>query len=166
MKRRYTLNWEDQARSNQIEKWKFEVVNFSRETSWIIFNRDYDRIIFRNETVNLVSHVFLFCLFVFFKNGILPCKALVMVGESALNDVDEEVHDNTGNERNEARGSTSNRRCGSNRTVGRAKIVTSLRILEQPTDVVRMAHDATHAPFRFPICVASPWRKFFSDELW
>ena len=25
----------------------------------IIFNQDYDRIIFRNETVNLVSHVFI-----------------------------------------------------------------------------------------------------------
>ena len=65
----------------------------------IIFNHDYDRIIFRNETVNLVSHDGHSYLHVILTNGIPPCKALVMAGESATNDVDEEVYDNDGNER-------------------------------------------------------------------
>ena len=69
----------------------------------IIFNHDYDRIIFRNETVNLVSHDCHSYLHVILTNGIPPCKALVMAGENATNDVDEEVYDNDGNERNEAR---------------------------------------------------------------
>ena len=69
----------------------------------IIFNHDYDRIIFRNETVNLVSHDCHSCLHVILTSGVPPCKALVMAGENATNDVDQEVHDNNGNERNEAR---------------------------------------------------------------
>ena len=69
----------------------------------IIFNHDYDRIIFRNETVNLVSHDCHSYLHVILTNGIPPCKALVMAGENATNDVDEEVYDSDGNERNEAR---------------------------------------------------------------
>ena len=36
-------------------------------------------------------------------NGILPSKVLVIAGESATNDVNEEVYDNDGNERNEVR---------------------------------------------------------------
>ena len=41
-----------------------------------------------------------------------------------------------------------------------AKAARSLRILEPPTDAVRMAHNATHVPFRdwCPICVASRGR--------
>ena len=61
----------------------------------IIFNHDYDRTIFRNETVNLVSHdchSYLHTL----TNGISPRKAMVMAGENAANDVDEEVHGNDG----------------------------------------------------------------------
>ena len=46
----------------------------------IIFNHDYDRIIFRNETVNLISHDCHSYLHVILTNGILPCKALVMTG--------------------------------------------------------------------------------------
>ena len=49
----------------------------------IIFNHDYDRIIFRNETVNLVSHDCHYYLHVILTNGILPCKVLVMAGENA-----------------------------------------------------------------------------------
>ena len=60
----------------------------------IIFNHDYDRIIFRNETVNLVSHDCHSYLHVVLTNGIPPCKTLVMAGENATNDVDEEVYDN------------------------------------------------------------------------
>ena len=69
----------------------------------IIFNHDYNRIIFRNETVNLVSHDCHSYLHVILTNGIPPCKTLVMAGESATHDVDEEVYHNDGNERNEAR---------------------------------------------------------------
>ena len=68
----------------------------------IIFNHDYDRIIFRNETVNLGSHDCHSYLQITLANGIPPRKALVMAGESATNDVDEEVHDNDGAERREA----------------------------------------------------------------
>ena len=69
----------------------------------IIFNHDYDRIIFRNETVNLVSHDCHSYLHVILTNGIPPCKALVMAGENATNDVDEEVYGNDGAERHEAK---------------------------------------------------------------
>ena len=64
----------------------------------IIFNHDYARIIFRNETVNLVSHDCHSNLHIILTNGIPPCKALVMAGESATNEGDEEVDDGDGNE--------------------------------------------------------------------
>ena len=44
----------------------------------IIFNNDYDRIVFRNETVNLVSHDCHSNLHVTLTNGIPPRRALVM----------------------------------------------------------------------------------------
>ena len=47
----------------------------------IIFNHDYDRIIFRNETVNLISHDCHSYLHIILTNGVPPCKALVMAGE-------------------------------------------------------------------------------------
>ena len=53
----------------------------------IIFNR----IIFRTETVNLVSHDCHSYLHITLTNGIPSRKALVMAGENATNDVDEEV---------------------------------------------------------------------------
>ena len=68
----------------------------------IIFNHDYDRIIFRNETVNLVSHDCHSYLHITLTNGVPPRRALVMAGESAANDVDEEVYGNDGAERHEA----------------------------------------------------------------
>ena len=52
----------------------------------IIFNHYWDRIIFRNDTVNLVSHDCHSFL------HITLTKAMVMVGENATNDVDEEVY--------------------------------------------------------------------------
>ena len=131
----------------------------------IIFNHDYDRIIFRNETVNLVSHDCHSYLHVILTNGIPLCKALVMAGES---DVDEEVYDNGGDERNEAReASAGDRRAiadedqaGQLDISGEAKTARSLRTPEPPTDAARMAHNATHVPFRdwCPICVASRGR--------
>ena len=68
----------------------------------IIFNHDYDRIIFRNETVNLVSHDCHSYLHITLANEIPPRKAMVMAGENASNDVDEEVYGNDGAERHEA----------------------------------------------------------------
>ena len=62
----------------------------------IIFNHDYDRIIFRDETVNLISHDCRSYLHVILTDGIPPCKALVMAGENATIDVDEEVYDKMG----------------------------------------------------------------------
>ena len=46
-----------------------------------IFNHDYDRIIFRSETVNLVSHDCHSYLHITLTNGIPPRKAIVMAGE-------------------------------------------------------------------------------------
>ena len=68
----------------------------------IIFNHDYDRIIFRNETVNLVSHECDSYLHVTLTNGIPARKALVMAGENATNDADEEVYYNDRAETDEA----------------------------------------------------------------
>ena len=68
----------------------------------IIFNHDYDRIIFRNETVNLVSYDCHSYLHITLTNGIPPRKAMVMVREIVANDVDEEIYDNDGAERHEA----------------------------------------------------------------
>ena len=68
----------------------------------IIFNHDFDRIIFRNETVNLVSPDCHSYLHITLTNGIPHHKAMVMAGESAANDVDEEVYGNDGAERHEA----------------------------------------------------------------
>ena len=68
----------------------------------IIFNHDYGCIIFRNETVNLVSHDCRSYLHVTLTNGIPLHKALVMTGENTTNDVDEQVHGNDGVERREA----------------------------------------------------------------
>ena len=76
----------------------------------IIFNHDYDRINFRNETVNLISHDCHSYLHITLANGIPPRKAMVMAGENASNDVDEEVYGNDGAERREARDSAGDRR--------------------------------------------------------
>ena len=108
----------------------------------IILNHDYDRIIVRNETVNLVSHDCLSYLHVILTKGIPPCRALVMAGESATNDGDEEVYDKNGTERNEAReGSAGDRgaiadadQAGQLDISGEAKTARSLRTPEPPTD--------------------------------
>ena len=79
--------------------------------------------------------------------------------------MDEEVYGNDGAERREAQeASAGDRRAiadadqaGQLDISGEAKTAGSLRTPEPPTDVVRMAHNATHVPFRdcSPICVAS-----------
>ena len=52
--------------------------------------------------MNLVSHHCHSYLHITLTNGIPPRKAMVMAGENATNDVDEEVHGNDGAERHEA----------------------------------------------------------------
>ena len=132
----------------------------------IIFNHDYDRIIFRHETVNLVSHDCHSHPHITLASGIPPCEA--MAGENAANDVDEEVHGNDGAERHEAQeASAGDRRAiddaeqaGQRDIAGEAKTARTLRTPEPPTDAARMAHNATHVPFTdwCPICVASRGR--------
>ena len=93
-------------------------------------------------------------------NGIPP--------RNATNDVDEEVHGNDGAERHEAQEASA----GDRRAIAHAdqagqldisdetKTARVLRTREPPTDAARMAHNATHVPFRdwCPICVASRGR--------
>ena len=134
----------------------------------IIFNHDYDRIIFRNETVNLISHDCHSHLHITLANGILPRKAMMMAGETAGNDVDEEVNGNDGAERREAQeASAGDRRAiadvdqaGQHDISGEAKTARTLRTPEPPTDAARMAHNATHVPLRdwCPFGVASRGR--------
>ena len=84
----------------------------------IIFNHDYDRIIFRNETVNLVSHDCHSYLHITLTIGIPSRKAMVMAGENATNDVGEEVYDNDGAERHEAQEASA----GDRRAIADARI--------------------------------------------
>ena len=91
-----------------------------------------------------------------------------MAGEIATNDVDEEVYGNNGAERHEAQeASAGDRRAiadadqaGQLDIAGEAKTARIPRTPEPPTDAARMAHNATHVPFRdwCPICVASRGR--------
>ena len=123
----------------------------------IIFNHDYDRIIFRNETVNLVSHDCHSYLHVILTNGIHPRKALVMAGENATNDVDEEVYDNGGAERTEAQEASA----GDRRAIADADQAGQLDVLLNRRQMLREWH-TTRPPFPFrdwcPICVASRGR--------
>ena len=122
----------------------------------IIFNHDYDRIIFRNETVNLVSHDCHSYLHITLANGIPPRKAMVMAGENAANDVDEEVYGNDGADRHEAQEASAGDRqtiadadqAGRLDISAEAKTARTVRTPEPPTDAARMAHNATHVPFR------------------
>ena len=101
-------------------------------------------------------------------NGIPPREAMVMAGENAANDVDEEVYGNDGADRHEApEASAGDRRAiadadqaGQLDISGETKNARILRTPEPPTDAARMAHNATHVPYRdwCPICVASRGR--------
>ena len=116
----------------------------------IIFIHDCDRIIFRNETVNLVSPDCHSYLHITLANGIQPRKAMVMAGENAANDVDEEVYGNDGAERHQAQeASAGDRRAisdadqaGQLDISGDAKTARTPRTPEPPTDAARMAHVA------------------------
>ena len=134
----------------------------------VVFFHDYDRIIFRNETVILISHDCHSFLHVTVATGTQPPKAMVMAGENAANDVDEEVYGNDGAERHEAQEvSAGDKRAiadadqaGQLDISGETRTARSLRTPEPPTDATRMAHNATHVPFRdwCPFCVASRGR--------
>ena len=112
--------------------------------------------------MNLVSHDCHSYLHITLSNGIPPRKAMEMAGENAANDV------NDGAERHEAQeASAVDRRAiadadqaGQLDISGEAKTARTRRTSEPPTDAVRMAHNATHVPFRdwCPICVASRGR--------
>ena len=116
----------------------------------------------------MVSHDCHSYLHIILTNGSPPRKALVMAGENATNDVDEEVYGNDGAERHEAQeASAGDRRAiadadqaGKLDVSGEAKTARILRVPETPTDAARMAHNATHVPFRdwCPICLASRGR--------
>ena len=134
----------------------------------IIFNHDYDRILFRNETVNLVSDDCHSYLHISLTNGIPSHKAMVMARGNAANDVDEEVYGNDGAERHQAQeASAGDRRAiagadqaGQLDISGETKTARTKRTPEPPADSARMAHNATHVPFRdwCPFCVASRGR--------
>ena len=134
----------------------------------IIFNHVFYRIVFRKETVNLISDDCHSYLDITLPNGIPPRKAMVMTGENAANDVDEEVYGNGGAERHEAQeASAGDRRAiadadqaGQLDISGETKTARTLRSPEPPTDAARMALNATHVPFRdwCPFCVASRGR--------
>ena len=93
---------------------------------------------------------------------------MVMAGENAANDVNEEVCGNDGAERHEAQeASAGDRRAiadadqaGQLDISGETNTARTLRPPEPPTDAARMAHNATHVPFRdwCPFCVASRGR--------
>ena len=145
----------------------------------IIFSRDYVCIIVRNETVNLLSHDCHSYLHITLTNGIPPHKAMVTAGENAAYVEDEEVYGNDGSERHETQeASAGDRRAiadadeaGRLDIPGEAKTARTQRTPEPPTDAARMAHNATHVPFRSwcPICVAnrgrnSPHRRVVVDK--
>ena len=93
---------------------------------------------------------------------------MVMDGENATNDVDEEVYGNNVAERHKAQEAPAGHRraiadadqAGQLDISGEAKTARILRTPEPPTDAAIMAHNATHVPFRCwcPICVASRGR--------
>ena len=74
-----------------------------RQGVTIIYNDNFDRIIFRNETSNLVSHDCHSYLHVRLADGTPLRKARVRTGESVSNDVDEEVYAGEGDEISVAR---------------------------------------------------------------
>ena len=134
----------------------------------IIFNHDYDRIIFRSEIVNLISHDCHSYSHITLANGIPPRTAMVMAGENVAIDVDEEVYGNDGTGRHEAQEASAGGRraiadadqAGQLHISDEAKTARTLRTPEPPRDAAKMAHNATHVPFSgwCPFCVASRGR--------
>ena len=141
-----------------------------RRGATIIFNNDYDRIIFWKKTVNVVSHDCHSYLCLTLANGVPHRKAMVMVmaGENVTNDVDEEVYVGDGVLGQEAQEASSDDRravahadqAGQLDISGETRAARALRTPEPPTDAARMIHNTTHVAFRdwCPFCVASRGR--------
>ena len=81
---------------------------------------------------------------------------MVMAGENAADDVDEEFHGNDGAERHEAREAPAADRkaiadadqAGHLDISGDATTARTQRTPEPPTDAAKMAHNVIHVPFR------------------
>ena len=97
----------------------------------IIFNHDYDRIIVRNETANVISHDCHSYLCLTLAKGIPHRKSMA--------DADQ---------------------AGQLHISGETRAARALRTPETPTEAARMIHNTTHIPFRdwCPFCVASRGR--------
>ena len=136
----------------------------------IIFNQDYDRIIFRNGTVNLISHDCHSYLHLTLVDGIPRRKAMVMAGENLANAVDEEVYVGDGVVSQEAQEASADDmravadadQAGQLDVSGETRAARALRTPEQPRDAARMLHNTMHVPFRDwrSFCVASRGRSF------
>ena len=102
-----------------------------------------------------------------------------MAAENVANDVDEEVYGNDGAERHEAqKASAADRRAIADayqarqfEISGEARTARTLRTPEPPIGAARMAHNATHVPFRgwCPFCVpnrgrSSPHRRVVAHK--
>ena len=126
-----------------------------RRGATIIFNHDYDEIIFRNESVNLVSHDCHSYLRVTLANGIPHRTAMVMPGENVSTDENEEVYAGDGDETSEAREALD----GDWRPIADAdqaeqlaisgeakKTPRALRTPEPPAEAATMLRCTTHVP--------------------
>ena len=85
---------------------------------------------------------------------------MVISRENAANDVDEEVFGNDGAERHEAQEASSGSRAIADADQAGQLGARTLRSPELHTGAARVAHNATHVPFRdrCPFCVASRGR--------
>ena len=143
----------------------------------IIFSHDYDRIIFRNETVNLVSHESHSYLRVTMTSGVPHRKAMVMTRENVSMDVDEEEYAADGDEMPEAREALDGDRravadadqAGQLAISGETKTPRALLTPEPPTDAARMLHYTT-LTYQAEIGSHSAWQVaqevLRTDELW
>ena len=129
-----------------------------------IFNDDYDRIIFWNETVDLISHDCHSYLCLTLANWSPHRKAIMVAGENVSNVVDEEVYVGDGVMGHEAHEASAGEKraiadadqAGQLDITGEMRAARALRSPEPPTDAARMIHNTTHKPFRdwCPFCVA------------
>ena len=117
----------------------------------IIFNHDYDRIIFRNETLNLISHDCHSYLHLTLADGIPRRKAMVMTGENVTNAVNEEVYVGDGVVSQEAQEASAGDlraiadadQAGQRDISGETRAARALRTPEPPTDAKNGSqHDA------------------------
>ena len=99
-----------------VRKPFLSILELKRRDVTIIFKHDCARIIFRKHTGNLMSHDCHSFRCITLSNGIPIRKAMVMAGENAVHDVDEEVYGNDGAEKHEAQEASA----GDRRTIADA----------------------------------------------